>query len=60
MMSEAVSITDKKKVRKKGIIYLSTIPPFMNVTQIIEIMSQFGKVGRVFLQPSTSKLGNFF
>ncbi|RZF43624.1 hypothetical protein LSTR_LSTR016950 [Laodelphax striatellus] len=46
-----------KKKRKKGMIYLSTIPPFMNVTKITEIMSQYGKVGRVFLQPAPLKPG---
>jgi len=45
----------RKDVLKKGIIYLSTIPPFMNVTKITEIMSQYGEVGRVFLQPAKSK-----
>ncbi|KAG8323525.1 Activator of basal transcription 1 [Homalodisca vitripennis] len=47
--------TKKKKLLKKGIIYVSTIPPFMNVTKITEIMSQYGEVGRVFLQPAKSK-----
>lgn len=38
-----------KKV-KKGIIYLSTIPKFMNVTMIRQIFSEYGKVDRVYLQ----------
>uniref|UniRef100_A0A1B6LK07 Activator of basal transcription 1 n=1 Tax=Graphocephala atropunctata TaxID=36148 RepID=A0A1B6LK07_9HEMI len=45
----------KNKLLKKGIIYVSTLPPFMNVTKITEIMSQYGEVGRVFLQPAKSK-----
>jgi ESF2/ABP1 family protein len=40
---------DKKK--KPGIIYLSSIPPGFNVSCTIAFFSQFGKVGRVFLQP---------
>lgn len=40
----------QKKTFKKGIIYLSTIPPYMNVTRIREYFSEFGTVGRVFLQ----------
>nr|CAH7763154.1 unnamed protein product [Callosobruchus chinensis] len=40
----------KKKPPKRGIIYLSAIPPFMNVTKIREYFSAFGKVGRVYLQ----------
>lgn len=35
---------------KRGIIYLSTIPKYMNVTMIREIFSAYGKVGRVYLQ----------
>ncbi|XP_053616707.1 uncharacterized protein LOC128678863 [Plodia interpunctella] len=46
----------RKKTRKRGIIYLSTIPPFMNVAKIREIFSEFGDVGRIFLQPS-GKIG---
>ncbi|XP_022821530.1 pre-rRNA-processing protein esf2-like [Spodoptera litura] len=42
----------KKKTRKRGIIYLSTIPPYMNVAKIREIFSEFGEVGRIYLQPS--------
>jgi len=38
-----------KKV-KRGIIYLSTIPKYMNITMIREIFSAYGKVGRVYLQ----------
>lgn len=39
-----------KKQPKRGIIYLSTIPPYMNVSQIREYFGQYGKVGRVYLQ----------
>lgn len=45
----------KKKTRKRGIIYLSTVPPYMNVAKIREIFSEFGDVGRIYLQSSTSK-----
>ncbi|KAG5876469.1 hypothetical protein JTB14_010158 [Gonioctena quinquepunctata] len=50
---ESESSTKKvemKKVPKRGIIYLSTIPPYMNVTLIKETFSKFGTVGRLFLQ----------
>ncbi|XP_050445754.1 activator of basal transcription 1-like [Cataglyphis hispanica] len=42
-------IKPNKKV-KRGIIYLSTIPKYMNVTMIREIFSAYGKVDRVYLQ----------
>ncbi|CAH0405605.1 unnamed protein product [Chilo suppressalis] len=40
----------KKKLRKRGIIYLSTIPPYMNVAKVRETFSQYGEVGRIYLQ----------
>jgi ESF2/ABP1 family protein len=45
----------KKKLRKKGIIYIGSIPKHMNVTICRELMEQFGAVGRIFLQPDTSE-----
>ncbi|XP_034831415.1 uncharacterized protein [Maniola hyperantus] len=51
-----VSDSGQKKTRKRGIIYLSTIPPYMNVAKIREIFSQYGDVGRIYLQ-SSSKPG---
>lgn len=45
---------NKKKTRKKGIIYLSTIAPYMNVAKIREIFSEFGDVGRIYLQSTAS------
>lgn len=59
--SECSSVTlsdklpTKKKTRKRGIIYLSTIPPYMNVAKIREIFSQYGEVKRIYLQSSASK-----
>ena len=40
---------DKK--RKPGIIFLSSIPNGFNVSRTTGFFSQFGRVGRVFLQP---------
>ncbi|XP_034252838.1 activator of basal transcription 1-like [Thrips palmi] len=42
---------DKGKKEKRGIIYLSTIPKFMNVTKVREIFGEYGEIDRVFLQP---------
>lgn len=38
------------KKDKRGIIYLFTIPRYMNVMLIREMFSVYGKVGRVYLQ----------
>lgn len=45
----------KKKKKKRGIVFLSTIPPYMNVAKIREIFSKYGDIGRIYLQPSASK-----
>lgn len=42
-----------KKIRKKGIIYISSIPEHMNVAMCRELMECFGEVGRIFLQPDS-------
>ncbi len=34
-----------------GVIYLSRIPPYMQPRKVRHIFSQFGEVGRIFLQP---------
>ncbi|CAH1175812.1 unnamed protein product [Phaedon cochleariae] len=41
-----------KKEPKRGIIYLSSIPPYMNVSKIREFFGEFGTIGRVYLQLS--------
>ncbi|XP_061708325.1 uncharacterized protein LOC133518665 [Cydia pomonella] len=51
-VSTSGKLINKKKTRKRGIIFLSTIPPYMNVAKIREIFSQFGEVGRIYLQSS--------
>lgn len=43
--------TYKKKQQKRGIIYLSRIPPGMTPAKVRHIFSQFGEVGRIYLQP---------
>ena len=41
----------KDRVYKPGILYLSSIPPGYNVAMTTNFFTQYGKVGRVFLQP---------
>lgn len=48
------------KKLKRGIIYLSTIPKFMNVTMIREIFSEYGQLGRVYLQLDENGLSIIF
>lgn len=44
-----------KKPRKKGILYISSIPRYMNVAIMREMFSKYGTVGRIFLQPDIKK-----
>ncbi|XP_030566245.1 pre-rRNA-processing protein esf2-like [Drosophila novamexicana] len=53
----AKAIVQPKK-RKKGIIYISNIPKHMNVTRLREILGEFGKIGRVYLQPEKQPGGD--
>ncbi|KAK9869909.1 hypothetical protein WA026_003625 [Henosepilachna vigintioctopunctata] len=50
MNSAEIGPEKVEKQPKRGIIYISSIPPYMNVTQIREYFGKFGTVGRVFLQ----------
>lgn len=45
---------DDPRKYKKGIIYLSTIPTGIDVSKIREIFSQFGDVGRIYLEKDTA------
>jgi len=46
----------KKKQQKRGIIYVSRIPPGMTAPKVRHIFSQFGEVGRIYLQPKDKDL----
>jgi len=52
---------DRLPKLKPGIIYLSTVPNGYNVSQTTAFFSEFGRVGRVFLQPEKNdrKPGKF-
>lgn len=49
--SGSVTSEPSEKKKKRGIIYISSIPKFMNVTILRELLSQYAKLGRIFLQP---------
>lgn len=54
--SESIlSVDSSTKTRKKGIVYLSSIPKYMNVTKLRELLGQYGEIGRVFLQPAANR-----
>lgn len=38
-----------EKLRKRGVVYISRIPPRMNPTKVKQLLSEFGVITRVFL-----------
>lgn len=49
--NEIESKEKPEKKKKRGIIYISSIPKYMNVTILREMLSEYAKIGRIFLQP---------
>lgn len=49
-LNDALEVKQPKK-RKRGIIYISSIPKHMNVMILREMLDQYAKIDRVFLQP---------
>ena len=43
--------TAERRRSTPGIVYLSRVPPFMKPRKVRHIFSQFGSVGRIYLQP---------
>jgi len=41
--------------KNTGVVYLSTVPPFFSAKKIREVFSNFGEVGRIFLQSEKQK-----
>ncbi|XP_076282762.1 activator of basal transcription 1 [Lasioglossum baleicum] len=46
----------KPKIPKRGIVYLSSIPKYMNITKLRELLSVYGEIGRVYLQLAENEL----
>ena len=42
---------EQKKIKKTGVCYLSTIPPYMKPVKLRSVLSRFGKLDRIFLKP---------
>ncbi len=47
-----------KKQRKLGIIYISRIPPGMTPAKVRHILSNFGELGRIYLQDGNKTSGD--
>lgn len=42
---------EQKKIKKTGVCYLSSIPPYMKPVKLRSVLLRFGKLDRVFLKP---------
>ena len=47
---------EERRIKKTGVVYLSSLPPYMKPQKLRQIMSRFGEVGRIFLKPEDPKV----
>lgn len=47
---------EEKKIKRSGVVYLSSLPPYMKPQKLRHVMSRFGEVGRIFLKPEDPKV----
>ncbi|KAL2916298.1 RNA-binding ATPase activator esf2 [Polyrhizophydium stewartii] len=43
------------RVDKTGVVYLSRIPPFMKPSKVRSLLSRYGELGRIYLNPEDAK-----
>lgn len=48
--AKKTKISNQKKKKSPGVVYLSRVPPYMRVNKVRHLLSQFGEVGRIYLQ----------
>lgn len=44
------------RIEKSGVCYMSRIPPFMKHTKLRSMLSKYGKIGRIYLNPEDPKI----
>lgn len=44
-----------KQSKKSGVVYLSSIPPYMKPVKVKQVLERFGEVGRIYLAPEDPK-----
>eukprot|EP00922_Rhytidocystis_sp_ex-Travisia-forbesii_P059084 GHVS01087498.1.p1 GENE.GHVS01087498.1~~GHVS01087498.1.p1 ORF type:complete len:229 (-),score=57.51 GHVS01087498.1:396-1082(-) len=45
----------EEEEKRKGVIYIQRVPPFMTVGKVRDYFSQFGEVGKLFLTPQNKE-----
>jgi len=61
ILASSSGLKSKKNIEKPlkpGIVYMSTIPYRMTAKRVREIFSQYGQLGRIFLQPEIRTLAS--
>lgn len=51
ILSEEENLRKLKEIKRSGVVYLSSIPPYMKPVKMKQILSRFGEVGRIYLAP---------
>lgn len=46
---------EQKKIKRSGVVYLSSIPPYMKPVKMRQVMERFGPVGRIFLEVENAR-----
>lgn len=46
----------KEDLERTGVVYLSRVPPFMQVAKLRHLLSQYGDVGRIYLRKEDSAI----
>lgn len=47
---------EQAKIKKSGVVYLSSIPPYMKPQKLRHIMQRFGEIGRIYLKPEDAQV----
>ncbi|KAI3844077.1 hypothetical protein MKW92_043906, partial [Papaver armeniacum] len=49
-------LKEAKKARNRGVCYMSRIPPQMDPVKLLQVLSQYGEIDRIYLVPETKQL----
>lgn len=51
ILNEEENKAKLRQIKKSGVVYLSSIPPYMKPIKMKQILSRFGECGRIYLAP---------
>ncbi|ODV82257.1 Pre-rRNA-processing protein ESF2 [Suhomyces tanzawaensis NRRL Y-17324] len=47
---------EQKRIKKTGVCYFSSLPPYMKPAKLRSVLSRFGKIDRLFLKPEETAI----